>query len=112
MIIKTILEAKATGTIFLVRPPRTKVSVTPNSHGYWQHPDFRWNLIPANGSCFQFFQDAGFELVAVEREQADSNGVNWLPEELGDGWFLVLVTPLDGSPTAVFAKPLAFAEAH
>lgn len=103
-----ILEKPATGAHFLIREPRADVIYAPDASGGWKHPDFRWSMIPDDAHLNQYFIDAGFELTQVDRDwrldlmEWCRNG--WIPEPLGNGWILVLVSGVGGDPFAIFAR--------
>lgn len=103
-----ILERPATGAHFLIRKPRTDVVFDPGETGYWEHPDFRWPLIPEETGMNQYFIDAGFELTVVDRDlpldRLEQGSIGWNPEQMGDGWILVLVVDTEDGPQAVFAR--------
>jgi hypothetical protein len=102
------LVQPGTGCHFIIREPRVDVPFEPDAMGFWQHPDFRWSLVPEDIGVNQYFLDAGFELATVDRDQdsdgPDSGCAGWVPEPLGNGWILVVVTDTEDGAQAVFAR--------
>ncbi len=102
------LGASAAGTHFLLRTPRVDLPFEPDDMGEWEHPDFRWALIPDEGDARQSFQDAGFELRSLERDlsndEFERGCLGWTPPSLGGGWFLVLVLDTEDGPQAIYAR--------
>jgi hypothetical protein len=110
MQIANIFSKPGTGAHFLMREPRPDVAFTPDDQGYWEHPDFRWALVPPDASVAQYLTDAGYEFTSIERDDAigdlDQGCVGWVPEPLGYGWILILVLGTEDGPQAVFARQL------
>lgn len=108
MKLSDILSVPASGDHFLIRDPRIDIPFTPDDSGFWAHPDFRWSLVPDETDMHQYFRDAGFDLMAVTRDEdiADQDQCcrGWLPESPGEGWFLVLVVDSEDGPQAAFAR--------
>lgn len=97
---------------FLLRAPRMNLVYEPCESGFWAHPDFRWGLAPDEADSTGFFQDAGFELTTRDHpdDSIEASCRGWIPEALGDGWFLVLVLDTEDGPQAVFARTICTKE--
>lgn len=96
-------------SLFLISTPEHKPVFKPEPNGHWEHPSFRWSLIPPGAEYGTFFADIGYEITYCTRDIDDDpfemECIGWEPEALGFGWFLVKITKdKNGQPLAIFAK--------
>lgn len=106
-----LLTGPASGAHLLLREPRTNETITPGEDGTWSHPDFRWTLIPDEMEIGQFFNDAGYELQAVMRNQpkdpVEQGCRGWVPPKAIKGWFLIMIQDTEEGAQAVYARALS-----